>query len=420
MARLKKPIQLRWRILIPLIAGFTLLITAFAVALFSEERTHFEESLRRDLDTIAAYQSSSITLRGEKLAAVADTLSHDPELIQALSTQDRNALLTYGLPYFKRLKQDYNITHFYFHDAQRRTLLRLHNPDSFGDRNERVTARQAEQTGRPAVGVELGKTGTYTQRAVVPVSNENRLIGYIELGEETLDGLIDLAQDFQVDGYVLLYKAYLDRNDWEHFMVTLGRMPDWNRYPETVLVAQTRSEIPDLMKNVLDERSDAVEQKGKVMAWGKQTYNVGSAPLLDAASRKVGQLVVLRDVTALSTQTDRSLIWFISATVIGGALFSVFLYYHLKKTENELERANVQMLNTAKAREADQRRHIEELTGRINDLEHFERLTVRRELRIQALKAENRRLRSLADGETHTAPQTEAGLEDAMEQEKNI
>lgn len=411
MAPLTKPIQLRWRILIPLIVGFTLLITAFVFVLFGKEHAHFKESMARDLDMIAAYHQESITLRGEKLAAAAEALSHDPQLVQALSARDREALSTQALPYFERLKHGFNITHFYFHDARRRTLLRLHNPDSFGDLNERVTALEAERTGRPAVGVELGKTGTYTQRVMAPVKEEGRLIGYIELGEEILDSLLDLAHEFKVNGYVLLYKAYLDRNGWEHFMHMLGRTSAWERYPDMVLVAQTRLELPPFLGELLLGWKGGVRYEANTMAWSEQAYNVGSVPLLDAEDREVGRLVVLSDVSALLSKTGRELLWIIASAGIGGIALSIFLYYHLKATENELERAHRQAVDTAKAREADQRRHIEELTGRINDLEHFERLTVGRELRIQALKAENRRLRALADAEGNRLSPTESGLE---------
>lgn len=410
LANLTKAISLRWRILIPLMAGLALLVTVFAVALFAVERVHLEhleDSLEHELDLIAAYHRDSTRLRGQKLAAVAEALACDPGLRRVLAAGDRQDLLRHAEPIFKGMKQDFSITHFYFYDAARRTLLRVHNPASFGDRIDRITARQAEASGRAAVGVELGKTGTYTLRAVVPVKEGGRLIGYIELGEEILDSLLDLSNAFkEVDGYVLLYKTYLARNDWEQFMRKLGRTPDWEHYPDMVLAAHTRPGVPKFLDALLTEWKGAIRQTGTTVESGAQTYNVASLPLQDAEGREVGRLMLLRNVTDLKTHAAMHMLWVIVSAGMGGVVLSVLFYYHLRRTEGKLDRAHAQIVDAAEAREADQRRHIEELTGRINDLERFERLTVGRELRIQAIREENHRLRTLlgADGESMSPP----------------
>lgn len=410
LANLTKAISLRWRILIPLMAGLALLVTVFAVALFVVERVHLEhleDSLEHELDLIAAYHRDSTRLRGQKLAAVAEALACDPGLRRVLAAGDRQDLLRHAEPIFKGMKQDFSITHFYFYDAARRTLLRVHNPAIFGDRIDRITARQAEASGRAAVGVELGKTGTYTLRAVVPVKEGGRLIGYIELGEEILDSLLDLSNAFkEVDGYVLLYKTYLARNDWEQFMRKLGRTPDWEHYPDMVLAAHTRPGVPKFLDALLTEWKGAIRQTGTTVESGAQTYNVASLPLQDAEGREVGRLMLLRNVTDLKTHAAMHMLWVIVSAGMGGVVLSVLFYYHLRRTEGKLDRAHAQIVDAAEAREADQRRHIEELTGRINDLERFERLTVGRELRIQAIREENHRLRTLlgADGEPMLPP----------------
>lgn len=410
LANLTKAISLRWRILIPLMAGLALLVTVFAVALFAVERVHLEhleDSLEHELDLIAAYHRDFTRLRGQKLAAVAEALACDPGLRRVLAAGDRQDLLRHAEPIFKGMKQDFSITHFYFYDAARRTLLRVHNPASFGDRIDRITARQAEASGRAAVGVELGKTGTYTLRAVVPVKEGGRLIGYIELGEEILDSLLDLSNAFkEVDGYVLLYKTYLARNDWEQFMRKLGRTPDWEHYPDMVLAAHTRPGVPKFLDALLTEWKGAIRQTGTTVESGAQTYNVASLPLQDAEGREVGRLMLLRNVTDLKTHAAMHMLWVIVSAGMGGVVLSVLFYYHLRRTEGKLDRAHAQIVDAAEAREADQRRHIEELTGRINDLERFERLTVGRELRIQAIREENHRLRTLlgADGESMSPP----------------
>jgi hypothetical protein len=395
--------SLRWRILLPLIVGLILLGGIFIAALSALERAHFKEDLAHDLNTAAAYHRDALALRGDKLAAAAETLARDPALRRAMAAGSRQRLLEHADPLFRHLKQDFNVTHFYFLDAGRRTLLRLHDPASFGDRNERVTAREAERSGKPAVGVELGKTGSYTLRAVVPVREGGRLLGYIELGEEVLDSALDLSKAFKLDVYVLLYKSHLVRQDWERFMRSLGRTPQWEHCTDLVIAAQTRADVPKFLDAMITTGESAISQQQTTQESGKQTYNVGFLPLRDAENREVGRLVLLSDVSGLRSQVERQLIWSLVMTGIGGIVLCVFFYFHLGRAEGDLNRAQALLVEAAEAREAEQRRHIEELAERINELERFERLTVGRELRIQTLKEENRRLRAALDkeGEEH-------------------
>ncbi|WP_305906958.1 cache domain-containing protein [Methylomarinum sp. Ch1-1] len=391
--------HIRWRLLIPLLMIFTLMIILSTVIHFVDLRSQFKENMTRELTMIATNHRISMTLRGEKLSALAETLSREPRLVKALAAGDRDALMTLALPQFERFKKAYNISHFYFHDARRQTLLRLHNPSVYGDRNDRVSAQQAERTGQTAVGVGLGKTGTYTQRAVAPVKMDGRLIGYLELGEETLDSLLDLAHDFNVEGYVLLYKDFLDRQDWEQFMLSLNRTPDWERYPDRVLAAQTQAQVPEFLDSLLKKWGQSTAPHSQIINAGARTLNVGAIPLFDAGDRQIGQMLILRDVSALNQHIDDNFFGFVISVLAGGLLLSLVLYYHLRKTEYQLRQAHKQILEGVNEREADQRRHIEELTERINDLERFERLTVHRELRIQTLKQENRRLKTLVNAD---------------------
>lgn len=413
LTRLTKPMSLRWRMLLPLIAGLILLVAAFAAALFAEERAHFKEDLAHDMEMVATWHRDSRVLRGDKLAALGEALARDPDLRRALAAGDRQHLLKHAAPIFQGVRQDFNINYFYFYDAKRRVLLRVHDPASFGDRIERITARQAEASGRTAVGVDLGKTGTYTLRAVVPVRESGRTIGYIELGEEVLGSLLELSKAFQdMNAYVLLYKTHLVQKDWEQFMRALGRQPDWEHYPDMVLAAQTQPEVPAFLDAPFrGTKPSTPQQMNTTVKSGGETYNIGQLPLKDAAGQEVGRLVLLRNVTDISDQTNRELRRVVFIAVAGGGVLSVFFFFHLRSTEGELSLAIAQLAEAAAAREAEQRRHIGELSGRINDLERFERLTVGRELRMQALKEENRHLRAAQGVEDEAAHTGEAGDE---------
>lgn len=229
-------VHLKRRILLPLAVTLALLVLAFAAALYRNERLQFAEGAAREIAAMQSYYRGAVEARGDKLRAALHFLGRDPALRRALAAGDRQQLLADAAPVLARLRSDHNVTHFYFLAADRKVIARVHQPERFGDVIDRRTALQAEASGQLALGAELGPLGTFTLRAVAPVHEGSRLIGYVELGEEILDATRDLAKIFGSDGYVVLHKQHLARAEWEHGMRMLGRPHEWDRFPDTVLV----------------------------------------------------------------------------------------------------------------------------------------------------------------------------------------
>lgn len=65
------------------------------------------------------------------------------------------------MPVLNVLHQEQQITHFKFLAADRTCLLRLHNLEVRGDRDDRYTTLKAERTGQTASGIELEQTGNF-------------------------------------------------------------------------------------------------------------------------------------------------------------------------------------------------------------------------------------------------------------------
>jgi hypothetical protein len=101
------------------------------------------------------------------------------------------------------------VTHFYILDADRRVVLRVHQPEMRGDLIARTTTLQAEQTGHETQGIELGPLGTLTLRAVKPWYQGERLIGYLELGEEIDHVSQEIRDALGVDLVVLVHRRFL-------------------------------------------------------------------------------------------------------------------------------------------------------------------------------------------------------------------
>ena len=364
-------IHLKRRVLAPLALTLILMVLAFAGSLYRNERTQMADGATRQLAAMQSYYRGAIEARGDKLRASLEFLARDPALRKALAAGNRQLLAAAGEPVLERLKSDLKITHFYFLDAARKVVARIHQPDRFGDAVERYTALQAESTGRLALGMELGPLGTLTLRAVMPVREANRLVGYIELGEEILDTARDLAKVFGGDGYVVLHKHRLSRAEWEHGMRMLGRAHEWDRFPDTVLVAQTRPDVPPDLARMFSEGRHSLLSETDV-AYDHRRYRAGFLPLIDAGGNEVGDLVTLRDVTATQAQTRQTLWAMAGMSAMLGAVLLALFYFILERVRRSLKASRTLMIEKVTAHDALQRRHIAELQASIAERKRAE------------------------------------------------
>lgn len=328
--------KLKQRVLVPLAAMFFLSLAAFAVFTYHNERTRLNERFRHELDTMQASYQKMLAMHGNNLRTALGFLEHDQALRAALAAGDRAQLQKRYAPVFEQLRRDFNITHFYFLDANRVTLLRLHQPALFGDRIERVTALEAERTGRLAVGPELGALGTLTLRAVMPLREGDHVIGYVELGQEMLDIVQHLGQEFSMDAFVLLHKEFLSRQDWEQGMRMLQRNPEWDRYPDFIVASQTGQDISPELGGIFAQGEGAHKLTEIELKQDKQTYRLGYIPLHDAGGRDIGDIAVLGNITATTTQTRKMLFMLIGTIILCGTLLFAMIYLILDRMQRAL------------------------------------------------------------------------------------
>lgn len=229
-------------------------------------------------------------------------IARNRALKQALSAGDTQKLQLDWQAVFDRMRTEYGITHFYFLNAQRVTLLRLHLPEYRGDRIDRHTALEAERTGKPAWGLELGLTGVLTLRVVQPVYIAERLVGYVEIGKEIEYLLASLKPNLsdKLQFAVLLNKDRIDRQGWEEGMDMLNRHHNWDQFATQVLcfVSEGFSAI-DLEQRIkeLDSADSLPSLNGKEFFSNERQWSVIRKPLHDAGGNEVGNLLVAHDIT---------------------------------------------------------------------------------------------------------------------------
>ena len=286
--------------LLPQLAAlFVILLGVLGGILWRQHRQYLSREIEADIEDACGDMHVALDQEAVGMKTILQTFADDVGLQKDLRARDTDRLLAAWRPVFENLRQETQITHFYFHDTNRVCLLRLHKPERRGDTIDRQTILQAEHTGKSASGLELGPLGTFTLRVVQPVYASGELLGYVELGKEIEDAMKVMNPRSGIHLAVVLRKNYLNRQDWELGMRMLGRPPQWDLMAEGA-VAYVSS---DGLIDVLAAASDVfVGNHAHDLAYHDVTCNgkswkMEATPLRDVAGREVADLLVLRDLT---------------------------------------------------------------------------------------------------------------------------
>lgn len=339
--------NLKRKILLPLVFSGLAIISLGLYFVVQLENRQIKDATLQQAQSLQNHIQSVLNAKAEAMAAILSFIVRDSQLMEALKSKDRSTLLTLSESIYKRLNQSNQITHFYFHDVDRINLLRVHQPDRYGDVINRFTLLAAEKSHLPSFGIELGPLGTFTLRYVLPVQENNHLIGYLELGQE-IDNIIQQTHEiFGVEILTLIKKQYLDRTAWETGMKMLSRTFNWDALPATVLVSANKMDLPvDLLSNATDEHtgSDVVHIEHQLQI-NQREYWVAVIPLLDAGDRHVAFLVMLSDQTAMVSKSKTDFLLFIAIlSVISLGIFVLF-FMILGRAEKALATARQDLIN---------------------------------------------------------------------------
>ena len=157
------------------------------------------------------------------LETLAREVMDHPAWAVAMRGADRDTLYTLAAPLFAAWQRDLGITHFYFHRPDGSNLLRVHLRERHGDRIKRRSLQAAMATGHSASRIEIGLTGEWVLRVVVPWHDAGRLLGYVELGMD-MEGIYHSSlAPLGIDYLAMTFKrAIPDPAVWEARHRALG------------------------------------------------------------------------------------------------------------------------------------------------------------------------------------------------------
>lgn len=255
---------------------------------------------------------------------------------RAFRDLDRPALSRHMGALFANLRDKHHITHLYFTGPDLINLYRFHSPEEFGDEIGRLTTIKARDRQDAEHGLELGALGTLTLRLVMPWRRDDRVIGYLEIGEEIEHLIGEIKEGLTVDMLVLVDKRMVSLQQWQRGQALMQRKGDWGRFATHATLAQTTNRplaaLDDrILQRLLAGRSAEIDENGR-------SLHLAAVPLKDAGQRHIGDLVVIRDITALKSAFNWSIVAVTAISLLSAIGVLGVFYLALDRVERDYRR----------------------------------------------------------------------------------
>jgi signal transduction histidine kinase len=393
----KKTEQIRLRILLPMVAAMALLSTVFALGLYEEQRSANERSIIRSSKSVQSLLNDNEKQCMGSMSITLQELLNDDRLADALRDRNTSILSQRTAPVFENLNRIDNITHFRFYSRERSILLQSRSAGGKTDAGKDTMLLEAERTGKSVSGLEKSPQGSFLLRAISPWNRDGQRVGYVELGVDLHDILISIHNELQMDLFVAVDKNRLQRAEYEEAPRLAGGQNSWAQFADEVVTDKTSESIPETAQTCLRQSAGAADRKDKFL-YGKGTVSqIMFLPLNDSEGRRLGELVVLRDVSKAIAEAGR---WKLAiAMVCLGvcAALTAFFYRYLGGIEMTLAE------KTVKLREAN-----EQLEARV-ELRTSELQTANAELQDQMKRREQTQQELVASQKQLLAASRQAG-----------
>jgi len=332
----REPRRVKLRFMVPLAVVLAFIMGVFAVAALRAEADIRDQDIAERTAAVEKLFVQKLEKDANLMVATMRAMMTNQSVERAFRDLDRTALARLLSPLFASLRDKHLITHLYFTGPDLINLYRFHSPDEFGDQIDRLTTIKAKRKQEPVHGLELGPLGTLTLRLVMPWRNDGRVLGYMELGEEIEHLISEIGEGLAVDMLVLIDKHRVSQQQWQHGQTLMKREGNWDRFATHVALAQTVDSLPaaldePTLQKLLTGRSAKIQDRGR-------SLHLAIVPLESIGRRHIGDLVVIRDITALESTFQWSIVAVTAISLLSAMGVLAVFYLALDRVERDYRR----------------------------------------------------------------------------------
>lgn len=261
-------------------------------------------------------------------------IAKDQKAIRLFSTKNKEELYEYFKYPFKEWKEKYNVTHFYFHNADQTNFVRIHNFENDGDYINRSTLKRAVESNNISTGIKFDITHNLTLRVVYPWLVDNTIIGYIELGKEIDYFTPELSQLSGVEIIFTINKNLISQDDYALWLVNSKNNTKFKILEHMYIITSTINQLDKALLKELDK--EIYLSNTKIKNFHKNFY-LHSKDFIDANQNIIGKMVILEEFTDENTLFILTIFKTSSIVVILTLILLIYYFYLLKKEENTID-----------------------------------------------------------------------------------
>ncbi len=329
-------------ILVPFAVVLLFVVGGFVLTVVSYEERQSVVEMEESVRAVGKLFDQKLEYEGTIVRGAIEAMTQNMELGTTLRRGAQADLAAIVSPLFGTFQKSLRLSRLQVFDPESEPLLDLSErqrdeesePD--GLRSDMIAKAIDERTATS--GLVLSKDGGLRLTLFFPWYDNDRLLAVL-VTEKPVGSIIDdvhLALDLVI--LPTAYKMFLDRARWEATARNLGIEEGWERFTNSARLDAVVSPLPVAAVQALGELGHhhydfvrRIEEQGS-------TQLVSFLPLVDIQSNEIGDLVVIRDITA-SADAFHGFIWVISA--IGGAaglIVFVLFFIILGRMEREHNR----------------------------------------------------------------------------------
>lgn len=277
-------------------------------------------------DTIKSYEAviATILKDGEKLLrSQVDTLAFDKRIKVALKSGSNAAIMNEFTDQFLILKEKNLITHWYFYNAKKKVLARLHNQTAYGEISIREGLELAIRTGRTQVEFSYGFAKILTLRVFKPIYEGTRLLGAIELGidmSNLLSHRFGRVLPHKFDHVLLTSSASLDRDSWKNW-----EQPPTEAGIDSIIADSHASEAE--LASIFRNLGDILKSEKGFLINNDLIFQVINIKYNDRVNRDVGKIILAYPASTILPAVQFSIFLISGAT---GLMFILLVYAFIR------------------------------------------------------------------------------------------
>ena len=292
--------------------AFIFLIAAVVISSYLQKQDSAILSAQNVLQNQLLQVQNRIDERSRTAIALARVIGSAPEVQKAVAERDKGALSDLTLSRFEGFRGKTGMAQLHFHIPPAISLFRGHKPSKSGDdlSSFRFGVVEVNRNKMEVQGVEKGKFG-YGIRGIVPITNEGKHVGSLELGAKLNDG----------------FAKEVKENAGHDLSIVV---PDGTAFK--YLAKSHNLTIPEKSYTWLRKIMEGKETRYKrVKKDGKQLMTVFS-PLKDYANQTIGVVAIPLDITPVISKLNKDLL----IMLVGSFVVLIVLVLIVNITFNQL------------------------------------------------------------------------------------